>query len=561
MSISEQKIDGLLFKEMVINGTINLKKNCQKINNLNVFPVPDGDTGTNMYMTMAEGIRHIYSLNENSIIEVSRVLANALIMNSKGNSGVILSQFFSGFSNKLIKLKKNFINIEEFIQSLISGYRQAYSSIFSPVEGTILTVLRDSIEAINNQKNFNNMEELLNKIIEYAKKSLAKTPELLPILKESNVVDSGAAGLIYFFEGMLLCFQDSNISLKEFYKDFIISKEVEVFDDNNINKTSYINCSEIPYCYCTELVVNLYNSKEFDLLKFRKKMGKFGNSLIAIVTENLLKIHIHTNKPGLVLTNLLKYGFLIKSKIDNMKEQNKNFLKQQKYYNNKQIVRKNYILIAIVPNETIYNIFQKDFKVDHIIIIKNRTFIWDFFWKNFKEILNQVECYNVILFPNDSEILANVDLITKSFANLNISVIDTNDIAQGYNALVSFDETLSYDENILNISDNITNNLVGKILFNQNYNLSENSVFEFKAFVDSIFFKKHNNLDILIIELLKKMITKTTQLVTIFYDQQLEKHSSLIGLEKFLSKNYNDVEINKIINNDHLYYYLILVEN
>ncbi|MDV3199854.1 MAG: DAK2 domain-containing protein, partial [Candidatus Phytoplasma australasiaticum] len=216
MSISEQTIDGLLFKEMVINGTINLKKNCQKINNLNVFPVPDGDTGTNMYMTMVEGIRHIYYLNENSITEVSRVLANALIMSSKGNSGVILSQFFSGLSNKLIQLKKSFVNIEEFIQSLISGYQQAYDSIFSPVEGTILTVLRDSLEAIDDQKFFNNIEELLKQIIKYAKKSLEKTPELLPILKESNVVDSGAAGLIYFFEGMLLRCQGSKLFLKEF---------------------------------------------------------------------------------------------------------------------------------------------------------------------------------------------------------------------------------------------------------------------------------------------------------------------------------------------------------
>ncbi|MDO7983483.1 MAG: DAK2 domain-containing protein [Pigeon pea little leaf phytoplasma] len=560
MAISEQTIDGLLFKEMVINGTINLKKNCQKINNLNVFPVPDGDTGTNMYMTMAEGIRHIYSLNENSIIEVSRVLANALIMNSKGNSGVILSQFFTGFSNKLILLKKNFINIEEFIQSLISGYQQAYSSIFSPVEGTILTVLRDSIEAVNNQKNFNNIEELLNKIIEYAKKSLAKTPELLPILKESNVVDSGAAGLIYFFEGMLLCFQDSNISLQDFSKDFMISQESEVLDNHNIDKISDIKCLEIPYCYCTELVVNLYNLKEFDLSQLRKKFVKFGNSLIAIVNNNLLKIHIHTNKPGLVLTNALKYGFLIKSKIDNMKEQNKNFLKKQNYYNNNKIFQKNYILIAVVPNETIFNIFKKDFKLDYIII-KNRKLIWDFFWNNLKAILHKLECYNVILLPNDPEILLKSDLITKSFDKFNISVMNTINIAQGYNALVSFDETLSYNENISNMSDNVKNNLVGKILFNQNYNLSENSSVELKAFVDSIFFKQHNDLEILIIALLKKMITKTTQLVTIFYDQKLEKHYSLIGLEKFLFNNYNDVEINKIINNDHLHYYLILVEN
>ncbi|MDV3174634.1 MAG: DAK2 domain-containing protein ['Bonamia sp.' little leaf phytoplasma] len=559
MAISEQTIDGLLFKEMVINGTINLKKNCQKINNLNVFPVPDGDTGTNMYMTMVEGIRHIYSLNENSIIEVSRVLANALIMNSKGNSGVILSQFFTGFSNKLILLKKNFINIEEFIQSLLSGYQQAYSSIFSPVEGTILTVLRDSIEAVNNQKNFNNIEELLSKIIKYAKKSLAKTPELLPILKESNVVDSGAAGLIYFFEGMLLCFKDSNISLKDFSKDFMISQETEVFENHNIDKISDIKCSEIPYCYCTELVVNLYNPKELDLSQLRQKLVKFGNSLIAIVNDTLLKIHIHTNKPGLVLTNVLKYGFLIKSKIDNMKEQNKNFLKERNSYNN-QIFQKNYILISIVPNETILNIFKKDFKLDYIII-KNRKLMWDFFWNNLKAILNKVECCNVILLPNDPEILAKSDLITKSFDKFNISVMNTSNIAQGYNALVSFDETLSYNENISNMSDNVKNNLVGKILFNPNYNLSENSSLELKAFVDSIFFQQHNDLEILIIALLKRMITKTTQLVTIFYDQKLEKHYSLIGLEKFLSKNYNDLEINKIINNDHLHYYLILVEN
>ncbi|MDO8060385.1 DAK2 domain-containing protein [Candidatus Phytoplasma australasiaticum] len=561
MPISEQTIDGLLFKEMVINGTINLKKNCQKINNLNVFPVPDGDTGTNMYMTMAEGIRHIYYLNENSITEVSRVLANALIMSSKGNSGVILSQFFSGLSNKLIQLKKSFVNIEEFIQSLISGYQQAYDSIFSPVEGTILTVLRDSLEAINDQKFFNNIEELLKQIIKYAKKSLEKTPELLPILKESNVVDSGAAGLIYFFEGMLLCCQGSKLSLKEFDKDFLLSKEIlEDFDHYKATEISDISSSKIPYCYCTEFVVQLYQSNELSLSKLRKQFIKFGNSLIVILNEKLLKIHIHTNKPGLVLTNLLKYGFLIKSKIDNIKEQNKIFLQEQNFSYDNSILKKNYVLIATTPNATINEIFRKDFKVDYLIIIEQREIIWDFFWTNFNKILNKLEISDVILFPNNPEILANSDLI-KNFNNFNISIMNTSNIAQGYNALVAFDETLSYSENISHMNDNIKNNLVGKILFNPNVNLLENFSSDFEAFLDSTFFKKNNNLEILIIELLQKMITKTTQLITIFYDQQLEKHDSLIGLEKFLFNNYNDLEINKIKNNDNMHYYLILVEN
>ncbi|MDV3182862.1 MAG: DAK2 domain-containing protein, partial [Candidatus Phytoplasma australasiaticum] len=164
----------------------------------------------------------------------------------------------------------------------------AYDSIFSPVEGTILTVLRDSLEAINDQKFFNNIEELLKQIIKYAKKSLEKTPELLPILKESNVVDSGAAGLIYFFEGMLLCCQGSKLSLKEFDKDFLLSKEIlEDFDHYKATEISDISSSKIHYCYCTEFVVQLYQSNELSLSKLSKQFIKFCNSLIVILNEKL----------------------------------------------------------------------------------------------------------------------------------------------------------------------------------------------------------------------------------------------------------------------------------
>ncbi|MDV3199993.1 MAG: hypothetical protein Q8889_02650, partial [Candidatus Phytoplasma australasiaticum] len=325
-------------------------------------------------------------------------------------------------------------------------------------------------------------------------------PELLPILKESNVVDSGAAGLIYFFEGMLLRCQGSKLFLKEFDKEFSLSKEIsQNFDHYKVTEMSDISSSsKIPYCYCTEFVVQLYQSNELSLSKVRKQFIKFGNSLIVILNEKILKIHIHTNKPGLVLTNLLKYGFLIKSKIDNIKEQNKIFLQEQNFSHDTSILKKNYVLIATTPNTIINEIFQKDFKVDYLIIIEPREIIWDFFWTNFNKILNKLEIRDVIVLPNNQEILANSDLI-KNFDNFNISIINTSNIAQGYNALVSFDETLSYAENIFHMNDNIKNNLVGKILFNPNFNLLENFSSDFEAFLDSTFFKKNNNLEILII--------------------------------------------------------------
>lgn len=202
---NKKTIDGILFKKMFINGTINLKNKHQEINNLNVFPIPDGDTGTNMQMTMMEGVEKIKKIKNSSIIIVTKILSDALLFGSKGNSGVILSQFFSGFHDQIYKLQKKNINISEFIDSLANGYKKAYNSVLKPVEGTILTVIRESIEkTLKIKKKLKTIKGTLQKLFQYAQISLEKTPKLLPILEKSNVVDSGGAGFVSFLEGMLL---------------------------------------------------------------------------------------------------------------------------------------------------------------------------------------------------------------------------------------------------------------------------------------------------------------------------------------------------------------------
>lgn len=290
-------ISGSLFKKMVTNGAINLKNNHQEINHLNVFPVPDGDTGTNMQMTMMAGIKEVSNLDSKSIVDVSKILSRGLLMGARGNSGVILSQFFRGVYSEIAKIKNGSATVDEFIAALVGGYQMAYRAVMTPVEGTILTVVREAAEhVLRERKTLKSVEDVLNCYLTSAKASLDRTPELLPVLKQAGVVDSGGAGFIKIIEGMLLATQGRTLTLQQ-----EVSTEVhheEGFKGQNIEDFN------IEFGYCTEFIVKLHNQADFDQDVLRNTLLQMGDSLVLVQDEELVKVHVHTNQPGVAITQI-----------------------------------------------------------------------------------------------------------------------------------------------------------------------------------------------------------------------------------------------------------------
>ncbi|MBP3059500.1 DAK2 domain-containing protein [Texas Phoenix palm phytoplasma] len=544
-------IDGNLFKQMIINGTLHLKNNHEIINNLNVFPVPDGDTGTNMQMTMMEGVKKLSLTNDCSIIEVAKILNDALLIGSKGNSGVILSQFFSGIYEQIKIFKKKEINIEEFIQSLVSGYKKAYDSILEPVEGTILTVLRESIEKVKEKKrDIHSIKKLIQELIKYSKISLNNTPYLLDVLKQSNVVDSGGAGFISFLEGISMYL--NNIPIKEIKKERLsdIFSETEI-SHNNLKET------EIKYNYCTEMVIKLFPNIKFNKEEKEKEFSSKGDSLILIKKDELIKIHIHTNHPEFILNNLSFYGELVKCKIDNMKEQNKNIVNSN---NQKKANKDEYVIISVFSGKEVQSIF-KELKVDYLINNKKE----DSFFEDLRNILSNLEREknkNIIILPNNKQMLFKTIQLTKKYSELKIHIIKTENIAQGYSALLAFDENLSLKENLTNMKVNIQKNKIGEITYankinTEKYNKEKDN---FLALLQGKVVDYHKDLIFLAKKLLKQIITSKNNFLTIFYHKKPIFEKQLSQLEFFVEKQYPHLEIEKIKNDNHLSPYILILE-
>ncbi|MDO8167962.1 DAK2 domain-containing protein [Candidatus Phytoplasma melaleucae] len=558
-------IDGILFKAMIINGTVHLKNNYQKINNLNVFPVPDGDTGTNMQMTMLEGIKKIQPIHENSILTISKIFSDALLIGSKGNSGVILSQFFSGVYLHINRLQKKYINVQEFIQVLISGYKHAYKAVIEPIEGTILTVLRESVEGISKQPYFQTIKEVLKSITKYAKISLSKTPDLLPILKKSNVVDSGGAGFVCILEGMLMYLDNIKLFFLDEYKDNLLQSTNSFDNDVLCCGHDKIYDIDIKNIYCTEFLIKLNNLKNFHLTESRKKFLEYGDSLILLLNNNLLKIHIHTNAPGSVLSDLLHYGELVRCKIDNMKEQSQDFLHKPELNLNIDKI-KDYQIISFVSNKELKIIFQ-DMKVDHVICCDPKKNV-NVIAEELMSILKNITVQDVIVLPNvNSNLSFKIHKILSKFTNLNIHVLSSKNIAQGYSALLVFNDSLSFQENLRIMKDHIKQSKIGQISLAQKFDLHQKDDIRIKensfmaVFQDKILFS-HEDIDYVIQKLLHEMflVSSQSKFLTIFYDKKQVKMKYLQKIESFVSKNFSNIEIEKIENIDNVTPFIFILE-
>ena len=544
------KIDGFKLQVMFKCAAEKLEANKDEVNSLNVFPVPDGDTGTNMLLTMKSALKQALIIEKNDASLVAQAASQGSLMGARGNSGVILSQLFRGFATGIGD--KDSIDSKTLALALKSAADTAYKAVMKPTEGTILTVARECGDfAILNSGKYEDLSWFLEEIIKHGKIILDKTPDMLPVLKQAGVVDAGGKGLIYLLVGMHSALTDENRSLvtmpQEVSEPIIIKKARPSIDTDNIE-----------FGYCTEFMINTGFK---DVEEFRDDISVFGDSLLVVGGEGLIKVHIHTNNPGKVLEKALFLGDLSDIKIDNMRYQHEEVLlkdeliEMSKQADNNEI--KEYSIIAISVGEGIDALF-KDLNVD-VIVSGGQTMN-----PSTEDILSAIDkthSNNVIILPNNSNIILAAEQ-TKHLSQRNITVIPTKSIPQGLSALIALDEDLDIEENIKRMTESLENVLTGQVTFavrDTEFNGSSIKKDDIIGLSDKDILSSGNNITDVSLDLLKKLINEDTSIITIIYGSDVSEEDANI-LSQEVTKEYSDIDIELVYGGQPLYFYLFAVE-
>lgn len=417
-------LDGILFARMINSGAANLKAHVKEINDLNVFPIPDGDTGDNMLMTMMGGVHH-ESDGCNELSKVADTVSGGMLLSARGNSGVILSQFFEGIKNGFLGL--NTADTKEIGEAFRRGVKQAYSSVMTPTEGTILTVIREATEFACG-KNAETAEDFLDAFVDEAKRSLKRTPELLPVLKKAGVVDSGAAGLIYVVDGMMKAVIGEDVENLS-----SVEEKSEELDLNAFNEDSVLE-----FGYCTELLVRLQNAKvdiaAFDVGVITDYLKTIGDSIVTVRNGSIVKLHVHTMTPQRVLDFCQQYGEFLKVKIENMSLQHNNTVAEEKTEAPDQDRRK-YGVVAVASGEGLKETFRErgaDVVVDGGQSMNPSA-------EDFIEAFDKVNADVIFVFPNNGNIILTAQQAAHLYNKSDVRVIESTTIGAGYSSLSMLD--------------------------------------------------------------------------------------------------------------------------
>ncbi len=556
--MANYSVSGKLFKKMVTNGAVNLKNNYKEIDHLNVFPVPDGDTGTNMQMTMMAGIREIESKEDKSIIDISKILSRGLLMGARGNSGVILSQFFRGVYSEISKINNGTATVKEFIQALVGGYQMAYRAVMDPVEGTILTVVRDAAEKVlEEENNLHTIEEVMDLYVRQAHETLERTPEILPVLKEAGVVDSGGAGFIKIIEGMQMALNGQMLTEVDAQP---VATQMPEFVDNH----AFESLQDIKFAYCTEFIVKLFDQDKFNDTQIKKPLMQMGDSLVVVVMDDLLKVHVHTNQPGVALTLAQKYGELQTIKIENMKLQHHSIVENHQASAQptpepvKSKEKTKYAIIAVASGDGIKNSF-KELGVDYII---DGGQTMNPSAEEFVKAVNELNADNIIIIPNNSNIVLTAEQTIDLLPERTIRVLKTKTISQGYASLMVFDPTRSLDENLEEMSDVVADVNSGEIT----YAVRDTTVNGVEIKKDDYIGIYNNKIAVSTNSrlkstknLLKQMITEESEIVTIFFGSDVSE-KEVEKIAEYIENIAPDVDVDIIDGRQDIYSYIIAVE-
>ena len=548
-----EKINGLVLAKMIDLGSKNLAKNAEKINSLNVFPVPDGDTGTNMNLSMSSGAKETAANVVENIGELGKSFSKGLLMGARGNSGVILSQLFRGMSQHIAG--KSEIDAKEFAAAIQNGVSIAYKAIIKPVEGTILTVAREAAEAgVKAAENTTSIIEVMDAIYLEAQESLKRTPELLPILKEVGVVDSGGQGLVCVYQGFVAALKGEEIEGLDTVETNVVDMQFE--DDHDMD---FMSPEDIVYGFCTEFTVRLdKDKKEFNEDKFREDMSKFGDSLLVISDSEYVKIHVHTETPGEVFNYGQQYGELIKIKSDNMREQHREVLRKQEAKQAsapKEV--KEQAMISISMGAGLSKVL-KSMGVDYIVeggqTMNPST-------EDIMKAIKEVNAKNIYIFPNNK----NIQLAAKQAAELaeeNVFVIESKTAPQGLAAVMVFNSQLSPEENFANMQEvlsTVSTLEVTHAVRNTNIEGVEIKKDQFMGIKDGKIVVSDLSLNTVLEELLEKSLDEDKEIVTLYLgEDSTDEYTDF--LEELLENKYPDVEVELIESGQPVYPYIIGVE-
>ena len=539
-----QYIEGKMLRDMFVSGANNLQNHKELVDKLNVFPVPDGDTGTNMSLTISYAMKELAKVENDSITEIGKSLSKGSLMGARGNSGVILSQIIRGFS-KSIEGKEQ-ISTEDLAKAFKNGSDTAYKAVIKPIEGTILTVVRESGEyAIKAAKKEKDLLKFLEMVIDDANKSLERTPELLKKLKEAGVVDSGGKGLVLIYEGMYEALKGNPIKAKD-------------LNDSNVSEVKQagtsINTEDIKFCYCTEFILE---SNSISDTEIRDIMLKYGDSLAVVGDEGIIKVHVHTNDPGLVLQDALKHGQLVTIKIENMKLQHENILVGDTDEIAQSVEEKEYGFIATSMGEGLAKIF-KDFGVDYIIeggqTMNPST-------EDFMKAIDSINAKNIFIFPNNSNIIMAANQ-AKELSDKNIIVIPTKNTPQGFTALVNFNADASVEENEQALMESLTMVKSGQVTFAvrdtvmNDVEVKEGNII---GIAESKLMDAGDSVDEITTSLVEKLVDEDSAIITLFYGEDVTEEDAN-NLRDELEEKFEDLDIELYYGGQPLYYYLISVE-
>ncbi|MDL2028038.1 DAK2 domain-containing protein [Bacillus subtilis] len=553
--MSIRTLDGRTFAEMILAGAQNLSQNASAVDALNVFPVPDGDTGTNMNLSMTSGAREVEQMDTDDIGKVGSALSKGLLMGARGNSGVILSQLFRGFS-KSIETKKE-INALEFAAALQAGVDMAYKAVMKPVEGTILTVAKDAAKkAMILAEKETDITALMIAVIEEAEASLNRTPELLPVLKEVGVVDSGGKGLLCVYEGFLASLKGETVPQKA----VLPSLDDMVSAEHHKSAQSMMNTEDIEFGFCTEVMVRLDQTKrEFDEGTFRQDLSQFGDSLLVIADESLAKVHIHAEEPGNVLNYAQHYGELIKIKIENMREQHTSIISQESKPadNETPPAKQPYGIVTVAMGEGISDLFKS---IGASVVIEGGQTMNP----STEDIVDAVKSVNadtVFILPNNSNIIMAANQAA-SVVDEQVFVIPAKTVPQGMSALLAFNPDQAAEANEANMLSAIQQVKSGQVTFSvRDTHIDGKDIKkgDFMGILNGTIIGTSENQLSAAKMLLSEMIGEDDEIVTILYGEDASQEEAE-QLEAFLSEKYEEIEVEIHNGKQPLYSYIVSAE-
>ncbi|MCL1695506.1 MULTISPECIES: DAK2 domain-containing protein [unclassified Lysinibacillus] len=548
-----QSLDGIKFAEMVQMGAHHLFQNANYVDSLNVFPVPDGDTGTNMNLSMTSGAKETELNASEHIGKTAQALSKGLLMGARGNSGVILSQLFRGFG-KFIE-KEATIDAKGFAGAFQAGVETAYKAVMKPVEGTILTVAREAAKkGVEVAETETDIIAVMEAFTAEAQASLARTPELLPVLKEVGVVDSGGQGLLFVYEGFLASLKGEPLPVKnEATLDDLINAEHHRAQD-------FMNTVDIEFGYCTEIMVRFEEGKEpFNEEQFRNELNPLGDSLLVISDEEIAKVHIHSEQPGSVLAMGQKYGSLIKIKVDNMREQHSAIVGEDHKAPSpaKKAEKHPYAIVTIAMGEGVAELLRSigaSYVIEGGQTMNPST-------EDIVKAVQEIGAEKVLILPNNKNIVMAAEQAVE-LLDIEAAVVPTKTIPQGMAAILSFNPEAAVDMNQATMTEAFANVKTGQVT----YAVRDTSIDgveihkdDFMALAEGKIVLSTPALKDAAEKVITDLVDEDAEIVTVIYGEDTTEENAS-ELVKFIEEKYPEVEVELFNGKQGLYPYIISVE-